>query len=163
MVDQDFIQNLQHLRDNLLTILNVSVDSVIRQLEEMTPQEPMEFSLSMPSSFFKGKKPTAVIFPDGRETAVSNWKQTVSTIFDDAAKDNTILDQLYHMRNRVYGRSRLLLGDSPSAMNQPLKIVEGLFFESKFDTESLLNVLAKRIFKPTGYDFGAIRLRIKVE
>ena len=94
---------------------------------------------------------------------VSNWKQAVSTIFDDAAKDKTILEQLYHMRNRVYGRSRLLFGDSPSAKNQPLKIAEGLFFESKFDAESLLNVLAERIFKPTGYDFGAIRLRIIVE
>ena len=163
MIDQAFIRDLQQLRDNLLTILNVTVDGMIRQLNETKHQEPIEFSLTMPSSFFKGKKPTAVVFPDGRNIAVSNWKQVVSAIFDDAIKDDNILEQLYRMRNRVYGRSRLLLGDSSSVMNQPLKVADNLFFESKFDTQSLLYVLAERIFKPTGYDLGTIRLRIKVK
>ena len=89
MIDQAFIRDLQQLRDNLLTILNVTVDGMIRQLNETKHQEPIEFSLTMPSSFFKGKKPTAVVFPDGRNIAVSNWKQVVSAIFDDAIKDDT--------------------------------------------------------------------------
>lgn len=46
-------------------------------------------------------------------------------------------------------------------MDVPLEFYPGMFFEAKFDTESLLKVITTRIFRPIGYDYYGIYLKVK--
>lgn len=45
-------------------------------------------------------------------------------------------------------------------MDSPIKIDDGIYMETKFDTESLLKVLTGRIFNAVGYDYSGIRLEL---
>lgn len=45
-------------------------------------------------------------------------------------------------------------------MDAPIEFYPNMFFEGKFDTESLLKVITDRIFKPIGYNYGRIQLRV---
>ncbi len=68
--------------------------------------------------------------------------------------------RLEGIRGKVFGKNRLLFGDSGYGMDVPLEVYPGMFLESKFDTETLMNVITKRIFDPIGYDYSSIRLKI---
>lgn len=37
----------------------------------------------------------------------------------------------------------------------------GLFLETHYDTETLLNILMNRILRPIGYDYSAIRVTVR--
>ena len=67
--------------------------------------------------------------------------------------------RLETIRGKVFGRNRLLFSDSGRGMDVPLEVYPNMFLESKFDTETLLNVITKRIFDPIGYDYSGIRLK----
>ena len=60
------------------------------------------------------------------------------------------------MRGRVYGNFRRLLAEDPNGMDAPLQITEGLYLESKFDTQALLDNLTQKILRRVGYDYGRI-------
>lgn len=38
----------------------------------------------------------------------------------------------------------------------PFQSDEGLYFESKFDTEALITMMEKKVLRPVGYDFSGI-------
>ena len=67
-------------------------------------------------------------------------------------------ERLMQLRDKVAGRHRIILGSSSAGMDVPLKIDEDMFFEGKFDTESLMIVLTKRVLEPVGYDYSRIRI-----
>ena len=69
-------------------------------------------------------------------------------------------DRLHRLCNKVSGRDRVLLSESPDGMNSPICFADGMYFESKFDTETLLHVITKRILDPIGYDYSGIRLKV---
>lgn len=68
--------------------------------------------------------------------------------------------RLEGIRGKVFGRNRLLFSDSGAGMDAPLEFYPDMFLETKFDTETLLNVITKRIFDTIGYDYSGIRLRV---
>ena len=70
-------------------------------------------------------------------------------------------ERLCGMLGKVFGRDRLLLSDRGDCMDVPLEFYPGMFFEAKFDTESLLKVITTRIFRPIGYDYYGIYLKVK--
>jgi len=43
-------------------------------------------------------------------------------------------------------------------MDVPLKVDDDIYFEGKFDTESLLKVLTERVLRPAGYDYRFITI-----
>ena len=47
-------------------------------------------------------------------------------------------------------------------MDAPIKVCDGLFFETKYDTETLLNVLMTRVLDVVGYDYSSIKIRTSV-
>lgn len=53
--------------------------------------------------------------------------------------------RLMNIRGSVAGRTRFILSDTPTDMNAPLEIDEGLYFEGKFDSEYMMKMLTKRI------------------
>ena len=44
-------------------------------------------------------------------------------------------------------------------MDVPLKVDEELYFEGKFDTEAMLNMLEKKVLEPAGVDYSSIKIR----
>ena len=59
------------------------------------------------------------------------------------------------------GKKRALLASSDEGMRSPLPIGGGLFLETHYDTETLLNILMNRILRPIGYDYSAIRVTVR--
>ncbi len=111
---------------------------------------------------FKGKKPVAVIFPDGRRVSVATWKKAAEVILKDCANMPSSCERLIENRDKIMGRKCLILGSSPKGMNTPLEIGNALFMEAQFDTKTLIYVLTQRILKPTGYDYGKILIELSV-
>ena len=104
----------------------------------------------------KGMKPVAVILPDGSMAETSTWKKAAAAILRDCAADPGRHERLMEMRGRVNGNFRRLLAEDPGGMDAPLKITEGLYLESKFDTQALLENLEQKILRRVGYDSGGI-------
>ena len=104
----------------------------------------------------KGMKPVAVVLPGGSMAETSTWKKAAAAILRDCDADPGCHEQLMEMRGRVYGNFRRLLAEDPNGMGAPLKITEGLYLESKFDTQALLENLTQKILRRAGYDCSMI-------
>ena len=104
----------------------------------------------------KGMKPVAVVLPGGSMVETSTWKKAAAAILRDCDADPGRHEQLMEMRGRVNGNFRRLLAEDPDGMDAPLKITEGLYLESKFDTQALLENLDQKILRRVGYDCGGI-------
>ena len=104
----------------------------------------------------KGMKPVAVILPDGSMVETSTWKKAAAAILRDCATNPGRHERLMELRGRVNGNFRRLLAEGPNGMDAPLKITEGLYLESKFDTQALLDNLTQKILCRVGYDCGGI-------
>lgn len=63
------------------------------------------------------------------------------------------------MYRKVAGRWRTILGSSPEEMDVPIKVDEELYFEGKFDTEAMLNMLEKKVLESAGGDYSSIKIR----
>lgn len=153
---------LKQLQNSLL-----EMDECIRQLMARIPNEEstqgsyvMERSLSVTPACFKGKKPLALLYPDGTEVEVHTWKQVASQLMRGCAEDELMAARLEDLSGKVFGRDRIILGKTGEGMDVPLKIKDNIYLEAKFDTESLLKVITNRIFDPIGYDYQDIRLQI---
>ncbi len=125
------------------------------------PKERAVLPLSTLPAVFKGKKPTAVIFPNGREVKATNWRLAVTIVLQDCFNTPELRERLMSIRGKVFGRQRVLLGDTPSDMIAPLEISEGLYLESRFDTESLLYVLTRRVLAPVGYNYNEVLIQLR--
>lgn len=115
---------------------------------------------SMPS-LFKGSKCVSVIFSNGTEIETPTWKKAAEAIMKDCNSDETLHERLCEISGKVFGQQRVLLGKSAAGMNVPIKIDDGLYLESKFDTESLIKIMTKRILDAVGYDYSGICLKIR--
>ena len=153
---------LKQLQNSLL-----EMDECIRQLMARIPNEEatqgsyvMERSLSVTPACFKGKKPLAILYPDGTEVEVHTWKQVASQLMRGCAEDECMASKLEDLSGRIFGRDRIILGKTGEGMDVPLKIKDNIYLEAKFDTESLLKVITNRIFDPIGYDYQDIRLQV---
>ena len=103
-----------------------------------------------------GMKPVAVVLPGGSMVETSTWKKAAAAILLDCDADPERHERLMEMRGRVNGNFRRLLAEDPDGMDAPLKITEGLYLESKFDTQALLENLDQKILRRVGYDSGGI-------
>ena len=52
-----------------------------------------------------------------------------------------------------------LLAKSPNELDAPLKIDDDLYLETKFDTQSLFDIMKNRIFDVIGFDYGSIYIK----
>ncbi len=138
------------------------VDVAIGCLRSPEDQEqiPMELPLTFSPADFKGKKVAAVILPDGREIAASTWRKAVVTILQDCDADPVGHEQMMALREKVWGRQRVLLSASPEGMDAPLRINDEMYLEGRLDIETLFDVLTKKILKYTGYDCDSVHLKI---
>ena len=98
----------------------------------------------------------------GTEITTPTWKKAVSAILEDCDAAPHLHEQLLALRGRVNGNFRPLLSDRPDGMAAPLKISEGLYWESKFDTEALLYNLTEKLLNVIGYDCQRVVIRYHI-
>lgn len=164
MNKQEMMFQLDDLRKNMHeyveTMYSIALDLIQNQSSNVTTQyeHPTTRHLIGDMSYFKSRKPISIRFENGRTINTSNWKVVASEILKDCNSTQEGHKTLYDMRNKVWGRSRVILSDNNSNMDIPLKIDEGLYFEAKFDTQSMLNVLINRILTPANYDASKIEI-----
>lgn len=158
---REIVEYAEKIREELHELIDRQIDSFLLRMETGERLDPPEtvLPLSAMAAYFKGKKPVAILYPDGSEVPVSTWKKAAAQILRHCAEDEQMRGRLETIRGKVFGRNRLLFSDSGRGMDVPLEVYPNMFLESKFDTETLLNVITKRIFDPIGYDYSGIRLK----
>ena len=146
----------------LLDAVDIAVQ--ILSAESGTEAEPScDVPITWDLSYFKGKKPLAVVLPGGNVVETTKWKQVAQVLLAECAASPEAKERLLDMRGKVLGRDRTLLADTPKGMDSPIKFADGFYFESKFDTETLLRVIVERIYLPARFNPKGIKIRIKLD
>ena len=107
----------------------------------------------------KGKRPLAVQFAPGEWIETPTWRKVAQRILQTYNEQPDIHERFMEMCGKVAGRWRTILGSSPEEMDVPIKVDEELYFEGKFDTEAMLNMLEKKVLEPAGVDYSSIKIR----
>lgn len=151
---------VEECRTAIHQLVDAHFDRIIQSIQtgEHLEQRAVCLSLSASPHRFKGTKPVAVIFSDGRRLEVAEWRTAITAILQECVNTPPYGERLMDIRGKVMGRQRTILDASPQGMDAPLEIGPELFMEGKFDTESLLYVLTRRIFDPVGYDYSKISI-----
>lgn len=154
--------------ETLRAEMHCSVDAhVDRSIQHILTSSVLEESPTLPlhtdPSVFKGKKPEAVLFPNGQSVRTTTWKSAVLAILQDCNADPTMHTYLMELRGKVMGRQRTILAASPEKMHAPLEIDKELYMESYYDTASLLYVLKNRVLDEVGYNYSGIRVQLRQE
>lgn len=87
------------------------------------------------------------------------WRKVAQRILQTCNEQPDIHERFMEMCGKVAGRWRTILGSSPEEMDVPIKVDEELYFEGKFDTEAMLNMLEKKVLEPAGVDYSSIKIR----
>ncbi len=161
------ISRIEKFRQQMHEDIDIKCDSIIERIKNGESLKVSDncneriMPLNSMSAFFKGKKITAIVFSDGRERSVSKWKEAVQIILQDCNSNEIMHNALIDICGKVYGKSRILFADTPADMIAPIQIDNDMYLETKFDVESLLNVLKNRILDFVGYDYSGISIKFK--
>lgn len=160
-MEENMREALETLRAQMHRLVDERIDDVVAHMEngEIDYEPVRAHPLDWRPAAFKGTKAVAVILPDGRDVEAKTWRAVVDTILKDCAADPVRLEHLRCLCDRVNGNFRPLLSSRKAEMKAPVEIEDGLYFESKFDTEQLLRVLVEKILRPVGYDCSSVLLR----
>ncbi len=163
MMDEKTEELLEQVREELHIMIDQKIDEFRRCLVsgESWSKAEVQMPLTSLPAYFKGKKPVSILYSDGTEIYVDKWKKVAEKLLHRCAEEEVMRERLCGMLGKVFGRDRLLLSDRGDCMDVPLEFYPGMFFEAKFDTESLLKVITTRIFQSIGYDYYSIYLKVK--
>ena len=161
MDDQEqLISAIESWREQLHELIDQRLDEAIQQIQHGGSLRDLihYHPLSMGGHILKGTKPVSVRFSDGRKEQTRTWKEVAAVVLKDCNSSPVMHERLMDLREKVHGRDRVILGATP-VMDVPIKIDEDLYFESKYDTETLIHVLTERLLRPIGYDFSGIDIQ----
>ena len=153
-------------REQFHRLVDENLDNLLCRLilgdrvEEFQAKGGRLLPFASPPAMFKGEKPASVIL-HGVEIEANTWKKVVLTALRDCDADAQCHKRMLELRGRISGNFRTLLADSPEGMAAPLKIDEGLYWESKFDAEALLGNLTEKLLDWVGYDYQDIVIRFR--
>ncbi|MCC8103873.1 MAG: hypothetical protein LIP11_17045 [Clostridiales bacterium] len=170
----DVVQELQYLKAELIQEINEKMGQMIQKLEEETqnhsqnsnePEQAYEliYPLNAGTGIFKGKHPTGIIFSNGIRKDVPTWKKVIGEILKDCCEDAEKRQALMHLRGKVFGRNRVLLGSEKGSMRSPLQIADALYVETHYDTETLLRIITTRILDTVEYNYSEIRIAVRAD
>jgi hypothetical protein len=114
--------------------------------------------LSSATFLFVGKKPTAVYFGDER-VEVKNWRRVFEVIMSRC--NQQCHDRLMYLRNKVAGRDRMLLSNSPDGLRSPVKVDDEIYAASGYGSATMMYILTDRILKPAGFRYSDISIVMK--
>ena len=115
-------------------------------------------SLTTPPYYFVGTKPTAILFGEERK-GVKSWREVAHIILKQCYDENR--DSLMNLRNKVIGRVRVILSDTPDGMRRPMKIVDDMYMETHYGSQTLMYILVELILKYTKFDYSNIQIQFK--
>jgi hypothetical protein len=161
------LSELEKTRELLHGRVNARIDALIGRVKSGEPLDnegdgaviETKYPLSMPPSLFKGTKPVAVHFGD-EKTAVKNWRSAYALILRRCAETPENRDALMGLRNKISGRTRVVLSDKPDGMDYPIEVADGIFVEGYFDTEWLIRTLTVEILDVACYDYSGISISV---
>lgn len=170
----DLVRELEQLKASLVKEIDEKISQMQEQIKitsEMAAsakketEKPEEYesvySITTPSTFFKGKRPTGIIFPDQTRIDVPTWKKVFEEILIRCNEDLNFHQRLMNLRGKVQGRNRVLLSNKKDDMRSPVQIDRTLYAETHYDTETLLNILLIRILKEIKYDYSGIQIAVR--
>ena len=157
----ELVQELQTLREELIREIDEKIGRMIEavknesgassQKEKQTLKDfEILYPLNVGTGIFKGKRPTGVLFADGRRTENPTWKSVAEELLKDCCKNPAQRQALMDLRGKVLGRNRVLLGSETGKMRSPVKIDEALYIETHYDAETLMRILTTRILDMVG-------------
>lgn len=165
----NIISEIEKTRNRLVNEINREMDLLLERVkgqldvgEEIFVEKSFEsiYPLTDNPAFFKGKKPTAVIF-DKRRVEVHTWRKVVQTIMQDCISDKRRKALVFSMCGKIAGNKRVILSTNDDTMDNPLKIDENLYLESQYDVETMLKILTLRILEDVGYDYTKISIALR--
>lgn len=161
MEKEKLYEYAESIRRDLHTLVDRQVDDFLQRIEsgESIEQADLLLPLTLPASSFKGTKPASVCLPGGEQVPCKTWREAATIILRDC--DQGMHDRLLALSGKVAGRSRVILGDTAVGMRRPIKICDGIYFESYFDTEYLLKMMTENVLKQVGYDYRSIQVQIR--
>jgi hypothetical protein len=118
----------------------------------------LTYSFQVHPSVFVGRKPAAVLFGDERVEA-KTWRQVAGVILTRCNSEHH--ERLMYLRDKIHGKVRTILSASDSGMRRPLKIDDGLFFESQYGSATMMYILRDLILAYTEFDYGGIKIAVK--
>jgi len=154
------LAEIETLRPQLHQMIDERLDAMKNAIlsGESVSSVERTYPLNFSPHIFKGEKPVAVLF--GEERVERNSWIKVYTEILHRCKDEKY-DILMELRGKISGRDRLILSKESTGMKRPVKLAEGLFAESFYDTDTLIYVLTKRILDPVGFDYREISVVLK--
>lgn len=170
----ELVQELQTLREELIREIDEKIGRMIEAVKNESGASSQKekqtlkafeilYPLNVGTGIFKGKRPTGVLFADGRRTENPTWKSVAEELLKDCCKNPVQRQALMDLRGKVLGRSRVLLGSETGKMRSPVKIDEALYIETHYDAETLMRILTTRILDMVGYDYSKIRIGLNAE
>lgn len=160
----DYVEEVEELRKRLINLVNQKCDNILKVYNSkgivgspVNIVSEVKLGEAVPY-YLKGKKPIAVIF-DGKQIETRTWKLVAAVILTECNREKKYHEQLLYLCDKVLGKNRVILGSKYEGMKVPIKIDEGVYFEAKFDTESLIRVLKERVLKPIGFDMGRVVIK----
>ena len=142
-------------------------EDLVKQLQNADAGEVLSprtyetiYPISADPAIFKGTTPTCVLFGNKR-TVAHTWKNVFKLLILQCNADSGKHKELMELRNKVLGRERILLSDTPHGMRRPFQIDKRMYAETHYDTESLLRILLYRILDEVGFDYGNISVGVK--
>lgn len=169
----DVVQELQLLRAELIREVDDKIGRIIEAVraEQEAAQQPSAapaqssyeavYPLAMEPGVFKGRRPTAVIFPDGHRVQAPTWKRVFVVVLKQCNSNAEKHRALVALCGRVMGRNRVLLDSRKGRMRSPVQIDRSLYAETHYDTETLLRILTTRILDAVAYDYSGIQVALK--
>ena len=161
----NIIKELEKVRESLNGTIITTINRLIEGLENPdsfteTAETEMAIPLYADPYVFIGKKPAAVLFGEER-VEVKSWCEVCGVILARCNENPKCHETLMYLRNKVVGKCRVILSDSPDGMTKPLKIVEELYVETHYGSQTLMYILCNRILDCTDFDYSGINIVIR--
>lgn len=162
---ENIIKEIRKQQDELILMINSTFDKIVKDVSkyqkgDVSNEEVYDMAYPITNtSGFKNKKAIAVVFKN-KQVTTPTWKKVVEEILDDAIKDDKRKKALYSLRGKFLGRKRTILSTTSVNMRSPLEIDKGLYLETHYDTETLMNLLLQ-ILTCISYDYSNINIIIK--
>jgi len=159
------IQKINAIRNATISEVNAILAKANRKIENISGIKdsfPIEnkFSICIEPAFFKGTKPSAVCF--GKERIeVKKWNEVYTLVLEKCVADKLNYYKLLSLRNKILGRERILVSDSPKRLKRPFKLGEDLFVEIKYASDTLMHILINRILDELDFDYSDIFVELK--
>ena len=70
-------------------------------------------------------------------------------------------EKLWSIVDNMQGRTRSIMAHSAEELENPMRIGDGIYMECRYDTETLLRLMMKRIFDVIGYEYADIKIKVR--